>query len=407
MAEKRKDSRGYLLNSGEHQRSDGRYSFSYTDKEHTRRIIYAKSLVELRQKELKIIKEIDSGLKPGAAERMTLNDLHTRYMSQKYNLKFTTKHNYQYMYDRFVKDSFGKRRISTITYTDIKKFYYSLLESEKLKPNTLETIHNSVHPAFDMAVRDNVLMKNPSDGVMKDIKQSKLWVKKKRHSLTIPQQNAFLKYAKEDKQFQGWVPIITVLLGTGMRIGECLALKWEDLDLDKRMIYVKHSLTNRPNGKGQVEAHVDAPKTDAGIRTIPMLDEVYDAFLEEYMIQTCLGFCTEEIDGYSGFIFSSSNGTVYRDTSVNHAIHRIADAYNAKELENAKRERRETLLLPNFSAHHLRHTFATRLCENESNLKVIQSVMGHADIETTMDVYAEATDEKKLEVIANLNGKIL
>ncbi len=80
-----------------------------------------------------------------------------------------------------------------------------------------------------MAVRDNVLMKNPSDGVMKDIKQSKLWVKKKRHSLTIPQQNAFLKYAKEDKQFQGWVPIITVLLGTGMRIGECLALKWEDL----------------------------------------------------------------------------------------------------------------------------------------------------------------------------------
>ena len=125
------------------------------------------------------------------------------------------------------------------------------------------------------------------------------------------------------------------------------------------------------------------------------------------MIQTCLGFCTEEIDGYSGFIFSSSNGTVYRDTSVNHAIHRIADAYNAKELENAKRERRETLLLPNFSAHHLRHTFATRLCENESNLKVIQSVMGHADIETTLDVYAEATDEKKLEVIANLNGKIL
>ena len=63
--------------------------------------------------------------------------------------------------------------------------------------------------------------------------------------------------------------------------------------------------------------------------------------------------------------------------------------------------------MPNFSAHHLRHTFATRLCENESNLKVIQSVMGHADIETTLDVYAEATDEKKLEVIANLNGKIL
>ena len=57
--------------------------------------------------------------------------------------------------------------------------------------------------------------------------------------------------------------------------------------------------------------------------------------------------------------------------------------------------------------HYLRHTFCTRLCENESNLKVIQSIMGHADITTTMDVYAEATQEKKQEIVANLRGKII
>lgn len=57
--------------------------------------------------------------------------------------------------------------------------------------------------------------------------------------------------------------------------------------------------------------------------------------------------------------------------------------------------------------HHLRHTFCTRLCENESNLKVIQSVMGHSDIQTTMDIYAECTQEKKQEVFATLNGKIM
>ena len=65
------------------------------------------------------------------------------------------------------------------------------------------------------------------------------------------------------------------------------------------------------------------------------------------------------------------------------------------------------MLIPNFSAHSLRHTFCTRLCENESNLKVIQSVMGHSDITTTMDIYAEATDEKKQEIMANLQGKII
>ena len=64
------------------------------------------------------------------------------------------------------------------------------------------------------------------------------------------------------------------------------------------------------------------------------------------------------------------------------------------------------LLIPEFSAHHLRHTFCTRFCENESNLKVIQSVMGHSDISTTMDIYAEATEEKKAEVIAKLEDKI-
>lgn len=82
-------------------------------------------------------------------------------------------------------------------------------------------------------------------------------------------------------------------------------------------------------------------------------------------------------------------------TDVNRAIHRIVEDYNNEETTNARKERREAVLLPHFSAHSLRHTFCTRFCENESNLKVIQSIMGHADITTTMDIYAEATAEKK------------
>ena len=77
------------------------------------------------------------------------------------------------------------------------------------------------------------------------------------------------------------------------------------------------------------------------------------------------------------------------------------------EVEVAEEAELPPFLLPEFSAHHLRHTFCTRLCENETNLKVIQTVMGHKDIQTTMDIYAEATEEKKQEIMANLQGKII
>lgn len=138
-----------------------------------------------------------------------------------------------------------------------------------------------------------------------------------------------------------------------------------------------------------------------------MIQEVYDAFLDEYEFQKCIGFCEEEIDGYSGFVFSTSSYTVYLPSAVNNAIHRATNDYNEKEKNRALIEGRKPFLLPDFSAHHLRHTFCTRFCENESNVKIIQSVMGHAEISTTLNIYADATEDKKKEIMANLEGKII
>lgn len=121
----------------------------------------------------------------------------------------------------------------------------------------------------------------------------------------------------------------------------------------------------------------------------------------EYEIQKCIGFCEEKIDGYSGFIFSTACHTVHSAASVNNAIKRIITSYNKREESSAKKEKREAIILPDFSAHNLCHTFCTRLCENESNIKVIQGIMGHADISNTMGIYAEATEEKKKEVLTN------
>lgn len=410
MASSRKDSRGYALHKGESQRKDGRYSFSYTDREHKRHSIYAHDLATLRTKERKIIRDIEDGLDPNLAERITINQLYDRYMEQKYDLKETTKGNYLYTYNHFVRNGFGRRKVASIRYTDVKKFYYSFLLEQNLKPATLDNIHTQLHPVFQMAVRDGLIRVNPTDEVMAEIKKSHIWTKTKRRALTVPQQKAFMNHLYENKEFLGWRPIITVLLGTGMRIGEALGLTWDDLDFENRTISVNHNLVyRRLEGEGApgMIKHINTPKTAAGCRTIPMLQDVYDAFLEEYQFQKITGFCEEEINGYSGFVFSSANRTAIIPEDVNRAIQRVRDSYNEQELKLAAEEGREPLLLPSFSAHHLRHTFCTRFCENETNLKVIQSIMGHADITTTMDIYAEATEEKKQEIIANLEDKIL
>ena len=93
---------------------------------------------------------------------------------------------------------------------------------------------------------------------------------------------------------------------------------------------------------------------------------------------------------------------MHNPQALNRVIKRITEDYNTAEVVRAKREKREPILIPHFSCHHLRHTFCTRFCENETNVKVIQSVMGHADISTTLNIYAEATDRAKKESFENL-----
>ena len=406
MAQSRKDSRGYALRNGECQRSDGRYSYSYTDKNRKRHTVYASDLVELRKKEQKIRRDLEDGLDPRRAERVTVNQIYDSYIKQKYDLKPSTRANYIYTYDHYVRESFGKRRAATIRFTDVKEYYYNLLTQEGFSPATVDNIHTQLHPAFQMAVREGVLRVNPASGALTEIKKSHVWVKTKRKSLTVAEQKAFMNYLFENHQYQGWKPVITVLIGTGMRIGECLGLRWQDLDFENRSISVNHNLVHRRYDEEGGCFHISTPKTEAGVRTIPMIQEVYDAFLEEYQIQQITGFCTQEIEGYSGFVFASSDGTVTIPSEVNRMIHTVTAEYNKEETANAKKERREPLLLPDFSAHHLRHTFCTRLCENETNLKVIQSIMGHKDIQTTMDIYADCTDEKKKEVLSNMEDKI-
>ncbi len=406
MAEKRKDNKGRNLRTGEYQRTDGIYQFKYTDSTGKKRVIYSKDLAELRIKEEAVKQDLKDGIKTRAEVTLTVNDMFQKYIATKTELKPSTLTNYKYMFRNYVQDSFGLKKLADVRYSDVKSFYNSLIKEKNFKPNSMEIINTILHPVFTLAVRDGYIRTNPTDGVMREIKQSHNWEKPKRHALTVEQQTAFISYVANSETYNHWLPLFTTFLGTGCRVGELIGLRWEDCDFDNDVISINHNLIYRQTENGNCEMSITTPKTSAGCRTIPMLPEVKKAILTERKNQMLNGFSTTEIDGYKGFIFVNRYGYVHNPMTINRAIVRIYKAYNLEEMENAKKEKREPVLIPHFSVHNLRHTFCTRFCENETNIKVIQEIMGHSDISTTMNIYAEATESKKQESFKNLAGKI-
>lgn len=405
----RKDPKGRALRKGEiYRESDGRYAYGYVDPYGKRKFIYSKDLKKLREREEKLFKDQLDGLNVYVMGKASLNFVFDRYISTKSELRETTYTNYTYMYDRFVREGFGKRKIGEIKYSDVLYFYYDLLNDRGLQVNTLETIHTVLHPTFQLAVRDDIIRNNPSDGVMAEIKKKNTKKKNMRHALTIEQQRAFMNYIASSPIFVHWNSIFTVLLGTGCRIGEVVGLRWSDIDMEKRTIDINHSMTYYPRRTDtyKCEFKVSLPKTEAGIRILPMMQPVYEALQSEYERQKEDGFCTAVVDGMSGFIFSNRFGMIHNPAAINRAIRRIIEAHNAEEIIKAKKEKREPVIIPHFSCHHLRHTFCSRFCENETNIKIIQEIMGHASIETTMDIYAEVNSDKKKESIEKLTKNL-
>ncbi len=139
-----------------------------------------------------------------------------------------------------------------------------------------------------------------------------------------------------------------------------------------------------------------------------MLDIVYDAFMDEKKIKSDLGLKSKsEINGFTDFIFCNRDCRIHNPNALNRALRRIREDYNAREELRAKKEHREPVMIPPFSNHILRHTFCARLCEKESNIKVIQTVMGHNDIQTTMDIYAEVNERRTKESFEQLTDFIV
>ena len=397
--ERRKDNKRRVLKEGEYQRSSGTYEFKWRDKRGNRHSISAVTLEELREKELDVLRDVLDGVKVDK-NNLTVNDMYNSWIQLKRGLKENTFSNYKYMYKMFVEPDFGKNRITDLKRSDVRGFYNFLAEEKHVQINTIDSIHTVLHQVLELAVEDDYLRYNPSDNALKELKKAVNFEVEKRRALTVSEQEIFEAFLRKKGQYHRWYPVFTVMLWTGMRVGEITGLRWCDIDLEEGSINVNHTLVYfDKRAEERCTFAINTTKTKAGERSIPMLPKVTEAFLMEKEYQRECGVKSQSVvDGYRDFIFVNRFGNVQHQGTLNKALRRIIRDCNFEILD--KNKQNDVIILPKFSNHSLRHTFTTRMCEAGVNIKAMQEILGHADAETTMDIYAEATKElKKSELI--------
>ena len=398
--ERRKDNKRRVLKEGEYQRSSGTYEFKWRDKRGNRHSISAVTLEELREKELDVLRDVLDGVKVDK-NNLTVNDLYNSWIQLKRGLKENTFSNYKYMYKMFVEPDFGKNRITDLKRSDVRGFYNFLAEEKHVQINTIDSIHTVLHQVLEIAVEDDYLRYNPSDNALKELKKAVNFEVEKRRALTVSEQEIFEAFLRKKGQYHRWYPVFTVMLWTGMRVGEITGLRWCDIDLEEGSINVNHTLVYfDKRAEERCTFAINTTKTKAGERSIPMLPKVKEAFLMEKEYQRECGVKSESVvDGYRDFIFVNRFGNVQHQGTLNKALRRIIRDCNFEILD--KNKQNDVIILPKFSNHSLRHTFTTRMCEAGVNIKAMQEILGHADAETTMDIYAEATKELKKSELNN------
>lgn len=361
MPNKRKDNKGRLLRTGESQRKDLTYMYRYTDMRGKRQCVYADDLNKLREKEKKIQLDTLQGLDISGGG-ITVIELVERYVSLRRNVRYKTTVGYNFVLNVLRKEEFGYQQVNKVRVVDAKRFLLNLYDKGR-GYSSINSIKGVLKPAFQMAVNDDYLRKNPFDFRM-DL---------------IPNNSQKRVYYDE----------IIVLLGTGMRISEFMGLTFSDLDFEERKIRVDHQLTRTRNGK----YYVEKTKTENGVRFIYMTDEVKEALLN--IIASRQKPRKEMVvDGYKGFLLLDKDGKPKVAMHLEHVMKRLLDKYNATHEEQ----------LPRITPHVLRHTFCTRMAERGMNPKTLQYLMGHADITVTLNVYTHASYTKVADEMAQITA---
>ena len=200
----RKDNKGRNLKTGEYQRPDGRYEYRYKDEITGKRVtIYDMDLASLCEQEKKINKDIDDQLiTDTSVKKLTVNGLFERYMATK-NIREKTKKDYWRTWNYRIKNTLGNIRVVDFKTSHVRTFF-SGLSDEGLAHSTIKSMYALLNPAFNMAVEDGIIRKNPVTGTLGDYGAAA----KEKEALTLEQQEKLLKFVENSKGYKPHLPMI-------------------------------------------------------------------------------------------------------------------------------------------------------------------------------------------------------
>lgn len=399
MAGRRRDSKHRVLWRGESIRADGKYQFKY----HVNGIphfVYSwrleptdklpagkKPCLSLRELEKQIGYDLDS-LSDPTGKNMTVEELVERYLSTKTGVKPNTLANYKFVKNLMKKEPFNGKKISQVKTSDAKLFLIKLQQDGR-RYSTIKTVRGVLRPAFQMAVDDDVLRKNPFGFELATVVVNDSVT---REAITRKQMRQFLKFVHDDNVYCKYYEVVYILFHTGMRISEFCGLTLKDLDMKNRIINIDHQLQRTSD----MRLVIESTKTNAGTRKLPMSEDVFRCF--QAIIEDREAPRYERVvDGYTGFLFTDKEGlplvAMHWEHRFNHMVKRYNDIYRVQ--------------MPNITPHVCRHTYCSNMAKSGMNPKTLQYLMGHSDIGVTLNTYThlgleDAVDElKRVEELEN------
>ena len=370
MSEKRRDKRNRILHDGEFQRADGRYRFRYTDENGDEHDIYSwrldkndpvpkgkKSELSLREKEKQIEIDLFNKIVPDGGN-MTVLDLVEKYVSLKTGVRHNTEAGYKTVINVLKKEKFGAIRIDKVRLSDAKQWLIKFQQEDGKGYSSIHNIRGVLRPAFQMAVDDDLIRKNPFAFELVSVVVND---SVRREAITRKQERDFLKFVKEDSHFCKYYDAIFILFKTGLRISEFCGLTIKDIEFDEKRIKVDHQLQRKRN----MEYYIVEPKTESGNRYVPMTDEVAECF--HRIIDNRVSPAVEPmVDGYAGFLFLDKNDKPMVALHWEKYMKHIREKYNSIY----------KIQMPKVTPHVCRHTFCSNMAKSGMNPKTLQYIMG-------------------------------